>query len=103
MQTDESIQAPNPALCPTCGGKGKDLAVAGKPCLPCGGTGSARACAEYYTEATYEMKAILTNLHMLAKRWEEEVASRVEKPLTPSAEMMKHCAGEVRRLLPEGR
>jgi hypothetical protein len=85
--------------CPTCGGSRKDLADRSKPCLPCGGTGSARACAAYYCESTYEMKAILTDFHMLATRWEEEVASRVERPLTASAEMMKHCAAEVRRLL----
>lgn len=47
-QTNE-IVTPNPAHCPTCGGPDGRARSA---CLPCGGTGSARACAEYYTEAT---------------------------------------------------
>lgn len=98
MSDANEIVTPNPAHCPTCGGPDRP---ATSTCLPCGGTGSARACAEYYTEATYDLKAILTRFHMLAKQWEEEVASRVERPLTASAEMMKHCAAEVRRLLPK--
>lgn len=38
----------------------------------------------------------------LVDNWDREVASRVERPLTPAAEMMRHCAREVRRVL-EGR
>lgn len=99
MSTNE-IVTPNPAHCPTCGGKGKDLADAAKPCGICGGSGSARDAAYSLLDEVYEQRRVLLNFHMLAKKWEEEVASRVERPLTASAEMMKHCAAEIRHTLP---
>lgn len=93
--SDNETVTPNPAHCPTCGGKGKDLADAAKPCGVCGGSGSARDAADNLLERVYEQGAILTNFHMLATKWEEEVASR-QRPLTASAEMMKQCAAEIR-------
>lgn len=94
METNE-IVTPNPAHCPTCGGPGRPATA---ECQPCGGTGSARDAAYNLLESVYEQKATLTNFHMLAKQWEEEVASR-QRPLTGAAEMMQHCAREVRRIL----
>lgn len=98
MSTNE-IVTPNPAHCPTCGGKGKDLADSSRPCVVCDGTGSARDAANNLLESVYEQGRTLTSLRMLVKKWEEEIASR-QRPLTGTAEMMKHCAAEIRHLLP---